>query len=73
MKEKTSKHFYNCSAPLCSEVSSPEALWYAGEEVCNCRPLTDLQKRQLRINKQFKKGRFLEQSWSRAELEKSKL
>lgn len=70
---KTSKHFYNCSAPLCMEDKSPQALWYAGEEVCNCKPLTELQKRQLRINKQYKKGRFLDQSWSRAELEKSKL
>jgi hypothetical protein len=72
-KTKQSKHWYNCSAPLCVEDHSQQARWYAGEEVCGCKPLNELQKRQLRINRAFAKGRFGEQSWSRAELEKSKL
>jgi len=52
---------------------SPQVVWCAGEEICGRRPLTDLQKRQKRINDEYKKGRFLDQSWTRAELEKSSL
>jgi len=71
------KHWYNCSSPLCTEDKSPKTLWYAGEEVCGCRPLTDLQKRQLRINKGYLKGRFQVKGeprvWTQEELSKSRL
>ena len=67
------KHQLNCSAPLCSEMDNGEAIWYAGEEVCNCRPLTDLQKKQLRINKGFLNGRFQERHWTEEGLLKSRL
>ena len=72
MKNQT-KHFMNCNAPLCAEDKSPQALWYAGEEVCSKRPLTDLQKKQLRINKGYLKGRFQDRVWTQAELLKVRL
>lgn len=53
-----SKHFQNCNAPICQECNDDNLVWYAGEEVCNKRPLTIWQKKQLVINKSLKKGEF---------------
>jgi len=66
-------HFKNCSAPLCSQTDCSEVVWYAGEDICRCRPLTKLQTRQIRINKLFKKGRFQDKCWLGKELAGSSL
>lgn len=50
-----------------------EVVWCAGEEVCSCRPLTELQKKQLRINKEFGRGRFTDDSWIGRELDRVSL
>lgn len=67
------KHSEKCSVPICMHEDYQDVVWCAGEGVCNCRPLTELQKKQLRINKGFGKGRFQEKSWTGGELLTSSL
>jgi len=67
------RHNKNCSAPICMQQDYNKVVWCAGEEVCGCRPLTELQKKQLRINKEFGKGRFQDSSWTGSELVKTSL
>lgn len=55
---KINKHFENCSAPLCEKCDNGDAIWYAGEEICSCTPMSDVQKKQKRINKEFLTGRY---------------
>ena len=67
------KHSQNCPAPICLHEDYKNIVWCAGEEVCQSRPQTELQKKQIRINREFGKGRFQESSWTGKELERSSL
>lgn len=51
-------HKDKCNAPICQDCNSDTLVWYAGEEVCSKSPYTKWQKKQLMINKSFKKGEF---------------
>lgn len=66
-----SKHYLRCSAPVCAEDENKDLVWWAGEQVCTCSPLTPLQKKQVRINQQFKKGRFQDKNWTVKELQEA--
>jgi hypothetical protein len=67
------KHLQDCSAPVCMDSLDNNIVWWAGEEVCLRRPYSELQKRQIRINKEFEKGRLQDKCWTVGELLKSSL
>lgn len=51
-------HFLKCNAPICQDCNDNNIIWYAGEEVCNKKPYTQWQKKQLDINKYIKKHTY---------------
>ena len=53
-----SKHFEDCSAPICQEMDSDNVVWYPGEEVCLKKPYNKVQKKQLLINRELSRGTF---------------
>jgi hypothetical protein len=67
------KHEETCEAPICIDNKNKNTVWWAGEPVCNKRPLTEIQKRQLRINKEFVEGGSLDRCWTLEELSRSTL
>jgi len=67
------KHQSNCTAPICLEDDNKDTVWWAGEEVCNKRPTTELQRRQKRINKEFVEGGAMDRCWTRRQLDESSL
>ena len=56
------RHFEYCSAAFCQDDKNPnsrnEVPWYAGEKVCRKKPFQKFQKKQIEINKLFKKDKF---------------
>lgn len=67
------KHQENCGAPICIDDKNENTVWWATEPICNKTPLTDIQKRQKRINKEFKEGGALDRCWTLKELRDSSL
>jgi hypothetical protein len=65
------QHQLNCSAPICADDKNKNTVWWAGEEICT--KSGEVQKRQRRINKEFKEGGKLDRSWTLKELEQSRL
>jgi hypothetical protein len=48
---------HQCNAPICFADPDPNHVWWSGEEVCNKKPYNEVQRRQLRINKELKEDR----------------
>lgn len=57
-----SKHFLNCSAPICQADPNPnarkEVVWIPGEQVCTLKPYEKFQKQQIRINDLVRRRKF---------------
>jgi hypothetical protein len=71
MKE-IKRHLNNCSAPICEEIDCSKVVWCAGEEVCS-KTKGVLRSKMLRINKEFKLGKFQDSSWTKEQLVRSSL
>lgn len=60
MSDKITRHELNCSAPICVKDSNlnykNEVVWYPGEAICKVRPYCKFQNKQIKLNKQLKKG-----------------
>ena len=71
------KHFMVCSAPICmcncSKKDSSKPVWYPGEKICNLKPSTLVQKRQLSINNLLGIGRlkYIERTYTEEYLKNS--
>ena len=51
-------HKDRCSAPICVDCDFKNVIWYPGESVCTKLPLSNLQRKQFRINKEVNKGTY---------------
>jgi len=68
------KHFEDCSAPICSCTLDEKAIWYVGEEICSRRPLQKFQRVQKKLNRLADEGKISPSKVFRlADLNKSRL
>ena len=51
-------HLENCNSQIYKDLETPEAIWYAGEEVCNKKPEGRIQKMQNSLNWLLKRNKL---------------